>query len=63
MKLEFKFNPSEKKIELTVDGKTTRTSSLTKAIKGRFLIELSKWLEGERKFTITVEKEDKDEPT
>lgn len=59
-RLEFKFTKPDKKIILTVDGKVSPYTSLTKAITGRFLTELSKWLEGDRDFTITVEKEDKD---
>lgn len=57
MKLEFKFTKPDKKIILTVKGKVSPYTSLTKAITGRFLTELSKWLEGERDFTITTERD------
>ena len=54
----FKFTKSGKKITVTVDGRVSYYTSLTRAITGRFLTELSKWLEGKRDFTIIVEKDD-----
>lgn len=57
----FKFAKSGKKITVAVDGRVSNYTSLTKAITGRFLTELSKWLEGERDFEGTfAKKEDKE---
>ncbi len=58
MKLEFKFTKPDKKITVAVDGKVSHYTSLDKALNGRFKAELYKWLEGERNFTVIVEKED-----
>ena len=67
-RLRFEFNPSGDETALAIgviDGQYIITwhSSLTKAVRGRLLAELFKWLDGERKFTLVAEREDKDVKT